>query len=78
MTNAEKFQKVFGYYATEMWAKPEKEFLEWINEEALEQEPSIRCKDCRHIELKDFVRATCKYRTGEVMPDSYCEKGRTK
>jgi len=40
MTNSEKFQKVFGYYATEMWAKPEKEFLEWINSEALEYEPS--------------------------------------
>lgn len=42
------------------------------------KEPIVRCKDCRHIELKDFVRATCKYRTGEVMPDSYCEKGRTR
>lgn len=42
MTNAEKFQKVFGYYATEMWAKPEKEFLEWINEEALEQEKTLK------------------------------------
>ena len=39
MTNDEKFQKVFGFYATEMWAKPEKEFLEWINSEALEYEP---------------------------------------
>ena len=38
MTNDEKFQKVFGFYATEMWAKPEKEFLEWINSEALEYE----------------------------------------
>ena len=42
MTNAEKFQKVFGYYATDMWAKPEKEFLEWINAEALEQETVSR------------------------------------
>ena len=33
MNNAEKFQEVFGYYATEMWAKPENEFLEWINSE---------------------------------------------
>ena len=39
MTNDKKFQKVFGFYATEMWAKPEKEFLEWINSEALEYEP---------------------------------------
>lgn len=39
MTNAEKFQKVFGYYAAEMWAKPEKDFLEWVNSEALKAEP---------------------------------------
>ena len=31
MTNADKFQQVFGIYATELWAKPEKEFLEWLN-----------------------------------------------
>ena len=49
MTNAEKFQKVFGYYATEMWAKPEKEFLEWINAEALEKEPS--CRNTRQVDL---------------------------
>ena len=36
--NAEKFQKVFGFYATEMWAKSEKEFLEWINSEAPQAE----------------------------------------
>ena len=33
MNNAEKFQEIFGYYATEMWAKPEKEFLDWANAE---------------------------------------------
>lgn len=33
MNNAKKFQEVFGYYATEMWTKPEKEFLDWINAE---------------------------------------------
>ena len=34
MTNAEKFKQVFRIYATELWAKPEKEFLEWLNAEA--------------------------------------------
>ena len=33
MSNAEMFNKVFGIYATELWAKPEKEFLEWLNAE---------------------------------------------
>lgn len=46
MTNAEKFQKVFGYYVTEMWAKPEKEFLEWVIAEALEHEQN--CVKCKH------------------------------
>lgn len=34
MTNADKFKGIFGIYATELWAKPEKEFLEWLNEDA--------------------------------------------
>ena len=33
MTNADRFQQVFGLYATEVWAFSEKEFLKWINEE---------------------------------------------
>ena len=36
MINADKFEQVFGIYATELWAKPEKEFLEWLNSEAQE------------------------------------------
>ena len=31
MNNAEKFEKTFGIYATEMWAMPESEFLSWLN-----------------------------------------------
>ena len=33
MTNAEKFYKIFGMYATELWAMPEEKFLEWLNYE---------------------------------------------
>ena len=33
MNNSEKFKKVFGIYAEEFWAKPEKEMLDWIAEE---------------------------------------------
>lgn len=32
--NYELFKKIFGLYATELWAKPEKEFLEWLNAKA--------------------------------------------
>lgn len=33
MNNGEKFWEVFGLYATEMWAKSERDFLEWLNSE---------------------------------------------
>lgn len=34
MTNADKFKSIFGLYATELWAKPEKDFIEWLNADA--------------------------------------------
>ena len=36
MTNADLFKQIFGIYATDLWSKPEAEFLEWLNSE---QEP---------------------------------------
>ena len=33
MTNADRFMQTFGIYATELWAKSEKEFLKWLNSE---------------------------------------------
>ena len=37
MTNAEKFQKVFGIYATEMWSMHEQDFLKWLNADVIER-----------------------------------------
>lgn len=31
MTNADLFKAIFGLYATEVWAKPEQDFLDWLN-----------------------------------------------
>lgn len=31
MTNSDKFKEIFGLYATEVWAMPEKDFLKWLN-----------------------------------------------
>ena len=42
------------------------------------KEEIIRCKDCKHVDLKDFIHGTCKYRTGELTPTSYCERGEKK
>lgn len=33
MNNADKFKSAFGLYATEVWAMPEKEFIDWLNKE---------------------------------------------
>lgn len=33
MTNSERFRNIFGVYATEIWALPEEEFLQWLNSE---------------------------------------------
>ncbi len=42
MTNADLFRAVFnGLMATELWAKPESEFLEWLNAEAITKEESL-------------------------------------
>ena len=35
MTNADKFKNIFGLYATELWSMPEKDFLKWLNSEAM-------------------------------------------
>ena len=41
MNNAEKFRDVFGFYATELWAMPEKDFLKWLNDEYEEEKEKI-------------------------------------
>lgn len=54
MTNGDKFMEVFGgLYATELWAKPEDEFLEWL---ASLYEPTEElnewCDDCKEYDHK--------------------------
>ena len=45
MNNAEKFKQMFGFYATEMWAKSEQEFLDWINAEYVKKNSWIPCSE---------------------------------
>lgn len=58
MLVADRFKQIFGVYATEIWALPESDFLNWLNSEAPELKIGIRemtiCKNCKHAEW-DYV-----------------------
>lgn len=40
ITNAEQFEQLFGFTATELWSLTEEQFLNWLNDEA----PELRIK----------------------------------
>lgn len=73
MTNSEKFKGVFGLYATELWAMPEEDFLNWINTEYKESESAqpeiIACGDCKHWICHD---RRCEYWNHGVKPLDWC------
>lgn len=69
MTNAEKFQSVFGIYATELWAKPEKDFLIWLNSEATNELTGEWIYD----PVPGFGEVYCSNCKNHVYdPDDYC------
>ena len=83
MTNSEKFKGVFGLYATELWAMPEKDLLNWINTEYKESESAqpeiVRCKDCRYVWNEDgWDNLWCNRLTGSfsVEKDGGCSWGK--
>lgn len=58
MTNAAKFNEVFRLFASEIWAMPESDFLQWLNGEYNGQERktgkwikdiygNVVCSECR-------------------------------
>lgn len=65
MNNAEKFQATFGFYATELWAMSEEEFLKWLN-------------DASHGEWVDdgdpltLACGTCGYRVMRYNNTKFC------
>jgi len=62
MNNAEKFKQLFGIYATELWAMPEKDFLEWLNEKAqLSQEGSTKDATSDTISRQAAIELAMKY-----------------
>lgn len=42
MKNAEQFEQLFGFTATELWSLTEKQFLRWLNDEAPELRIRVR------------------------------------
>ena len=61
MTNADKFQQVFGIYATELWAKPEKEFLEWLNASAEPERKKGKWMLCNNQRREDMLNDNYMY-----------------
>ena len=62
--NAELFKQIFGLYATEIWAMPEPEFLEWLRREPKRGKwiyPSEiggfgRCENCEALWAVSLIR----------------------
>lgn len=74
MTNADRFHQIFGLFATEVWAFPEKEFLNWLNSEPpeLTVRALTRCEKCMRYDT-DNEKCT---RTGEIMlANDFCSMG---
>ena len=59
MKNADKFKGIFGIYASELWAKSEKEFLVWLNEDVSERNVG---------KWKDGCCSECGYNWGNDAP----------
>lgn len=61
MTNADKFKHLFGIYATELWAMPESDFLEWLNADAQDM-PTVERKTGKWVEsdTDGFVCSVCR------------------
>ena len=53
MTNADKFKHLFGIYATELWAMPENDFLEWLNADAKDI-PTVERKTGKWIDDETY------------------------
>lgn len=72
MTNADKFKHLFGIYATELWAMPENDFLEWLNADAQDM-PTEEQRTGRWLTSDDMyetgICSCCRYDTQE--PVSY-------
>lgn len=75
MNNAEKFNEVFGIYATELWAKSEAELLEWLRGEygaveAGDVEPVIH----GHWVVDEDGNIKCSECGYHGVGDNYCER----
>ena len=76
MNNADKFKSTFGLYATEVWAMPEKEFLEWLKKEDDVPDRKVGewkvTKGVLHPLEIDGVCSVCDYATGNYHFYNYC------
>ena len=49
MRNSDKFEEVFGVYATELWSMSEQDFLDWLDDEY--KDPlEMMCANCQEFD----------------------------
>lgn len=74
MTNADKFKSLFGIYATELWAMPEKDFLKWLNSEVSNSSefPNgwIPCTKKKHPDKSMYCHVTVIDDDGDYIADN--------
>lgn len=68
MTNGEKFKDLFGLYATEVWAMPEKDFLEWLNT------PTTAAEPIKIIDEEEFEEYIVAYIIDLLMEAGYYDR----
>lgn len=76
MTNAELFKATFNMYATEMWSKPEREFLTWLNDTADNKATAnwmydwghYKCSECGYQAPEMLDGVTLKYNLSDNCP----------
>lgn len=79
MTNSDKFKHLFGIYATELWAMPENNFLEWLNADAQDM-PTAERKTGKWIEYDNshcecpFCHTEWSYFDNEVEHFDFCPR----
>jgi len=64
MTNADKFKHLFGIYATELWAMPARDFLEWLNADAQDM-PTAERKTGKWIHIRTEADGNALYECSE-------------
>ena len=75
MTNSELFKRTFGRYATEVWALPEDEFLEWLNADVHREAFDMAIQVLEQEPILEKIRAEIDQKQYDFMDDKDYDEG---